>query len=125
MENEHEESKGKIPQHPLNERIEKIEHDLADANKKIGILETTLLETRRFIARNNVEDLRLFLEDWMTKSRLPPSQLYQQAHEFLLTQSAAAQQAILHSTAPISIAEKFNGKCQEYFKLKDLHAFGE
>lgn len=124
MENEHEEEPSKIPQHPLNERIEAIEHRLDEHKKTLDNLETILLETRRFLARHSIEELRLFLEDWTAKSLLttnPP--LYQEIHDFLTDRSSAARQAVIKSTAPISVAELFETRCQEYFKSHNLRAF--
>lgn len=106
---------------------------ITSLNEKITNLETILLETRRFLAQRDIEDLRLFLEQWISNNllstvpprpiTLPASSLYQEVHEFLLTASAAAQQAVVQSSAPISVTKKFTQNCQEYFKSHNLQAF--
>lgn len=99
--------------------------ELKDAtNEKIGKLDTTLLETRRFMAFHAVEDLRLFLETQLLIDLLPNSSaLYQPAHEFLLVESAKARQVIGQSVAPLSIAILFEKNCRNFFTSKHLRSF--
>jgi hypothetical protein len=106
--------------------IQGFNEQIATLNKKITEMEIVSLETRRFVANNFIEDLRLFLENWLNNPNTPlPSQLYQQVHEFLIRESATAQQAIAQSPSPISVAERFREKCEKYFKSCNLKAFQE
>jgi len=126
VENEHEQNEKpeKVQQHPLNERIEAIEAGLNEYKKKMDSLENILLETRRFVARKSIEDLRFFLDDWIAKNVLNTNpQLYYQMHDFLTSESSAAQQALKTSTAPISVAEQFGTNCEKCFKSHNLRAF--
>lgn len=96
----------------------------ASMNDKAAKLEAILLETRRYVASQSVEDLRLFLETKLGTD-LPRNAdvLRQKAHDFLVAESAKAKQAIIHSQAPISIAEQFEKACHDFFVPNNLPGF--
>jgi hypothetical protein len=123
---EEDEGTGKVPQHPLNERIEAVEHELADLKKKLDNLEITLLVTRRIFAEHDIEDLRSILERWIGEELAHNSitpQIYQRVHDFLLEESARIKQAVATSSTPLDTGNQFRQKCVEYFKAQNLAAF--
>jgi hypothetical protein len=106
----------------LDDKVNKLSEQLS--NDKIGKLEAMLLETRRYVARKSIEDLRLFLENRLAID-LPHNStvIYQKAHEFLMVESAKAQQVVIHSSAPISVAELFEKNCHAFFTSNSLSGF--
>jgi hypothetical protein len=93
-------------------------------NKKISEASDILLETRRFVATHEVDDLGLFLHQWIGLNLLDTSPLlYSQVRDFLLVESTKATQAIKQSPTPITIARQFRRDCTKYFKERNLAAF--
>lgn len=113
------------PIHPLTERLEAIEHDLTEYNKKIDKLEDALLRTCRYLAAHDIEQLRMGLHDWLAANESASTGVVVKTHDFLVEESALAQQAAATSATPLKAAAGFRDKCERYFKSHKLQAFRE
>lgn len=108
-------------QDPYSERFEAIECDISDTKEKMGNLETALLETNRFLAYHDIEDLRMYLEGWLTQHT--SKALRDKVHDFLVEESALAKRAVETSLNPLSAATNFANRCAMYFDEHNLGAF--
>jgi hypothetical protein len=110
-------------QNPYGERFEAIEHDLADVKQKIDNLESTFLESCQYLAEHDIEELRMYLARWISNNMEKSTAPYSKVHDFLVEESALAQQALKISPTPIKVARAFNNKCEKYFEKHHLRAF--
>lgn len=115
----------------LSEKVEKLDisglkDQITGLSDSLRELQETELLARRHIAFVDIEYLRSNLLRWLDGAvggREINEALYSEAVDYVQRVSSAAQQEVLNSPLPISVAQNFRAKCQKYFDDKGTQAF--
>lgn len=112
----------------LSARVEKLE--ILDIQNQINTLsdethslQNTVIETQRLLASLHIDVLRTNLLLWLAINYDSKHPIHREVREYILPVASAAQQEVVHVSAPISIAQNFRNQCHDYFEQHGLDAF--